>query len=87
MDHRYPLYKSNPSEGAHRNKQQILRIPLPPPIAKHHHNVEIAMDFFFSNGTSFLNKKIRKIYFRSVLACNSGGKSEIKSGLKQVKAK
>ena len=34
-----------------------LRIPLPPPISKYHHNLEIVLNLFFVNGSSFLHKK------------------------------
>ena len=62
-------------------------IPLPPLMVKHHQNVELAMDLFFVNGSTFLHTKLRKIDFRSFQACNNRGKSETISGLKQVKTK
>ena len=65
----------------HQNK--IQRIPVTPPIAKHHHSVEIALYFFFVNGSPFLNTKSGKIDLRSVQECNSREKSEIISGLKK----
>ena len=63
----------------------ITRIRLPNTIDKHHDNVEIALDFFFVNGRSFLHTKSGKTDFRSVQACNSRGNYEIISGLKEVK--
>ena len=56
-------------------------------MTKQHHNVELAVDFFFVNGRSFLDTKSRKIYFRSVQASSSRGKYRTISGLKQVKIK
>ena len=35
----------------------IPRIPLPPCMAKRHHNEELSMDFFFVNGIPFLSTK------------------------------
>ena len=58
----------------HQNK--IQRIPVTPPIAKHHHSVEIALYFFFVNVSPFLHTKSRETDFRLVQACNSRGKSE-----------
>ena len=56
-------------------------------MAKRHQNMELAMDFFFVNGSTFLHTKSKKIDFRSVQACNNRGKSETISGLKQVNTK
>ena len=63
----------------------IQRISLPPIVAKHRHTVEVSMDFLFFVGVSFLQTKSRKIAFRSFQSCNSRGKPETTSGLKQVK--
>ena len=41
----------------------------------------------FVKGSPFLHTKSRKIYFRSVQACNNIRKSETISGLKQVNTK
>ena len=65
----------------------IPGIPLPPLMAKHHQNVELAMDFLFVNRSPFLNKKSSKIDFSSVQECNNRGKSETISVLNQVKTK
>ena len=54
---------------------------------KHHQNVELAMDFFFFNKSTFLHTKSRKIDFMSVQACDNRGKSETISVLKQVNTK
>ena len=66
---------------------KILRITLPPTLAKHHNNVEISLDFFIVNGSLFLHTKSRKFYFRSVQACINRGKYEIISGLNFFKTK
>ena len=65
----------------------IPRINFPPLMAKHHQNVEIAMYFLFVNGSPFLQKKSRKVYFRSFQACNIRGKFEPVLVLKQVNTK
>ena len=44
----------------------IPRIPLPDPISKHYHNVEISMDIFFVNVSLFLHTQSRNIYFKLV---------------------
>ena len=56
-------------------------------MAKYHHNIELDMGFLVVNGIPFLHTKLRKIYFRSVQACNSRGKPETIFVLKKVKTK
>ena len=62
-----------------------LRIPLPHPIVKYHHNVEITIDFLFFNGSPFIHTKSRKINFKLVQTCNSRDKSEIVYGPKRFR--
>ena len=67
--------------------QTTPRIPFPDIMAKHHQDVELAIDFLFFNGSPLLQTKSRKIDFRSVQAFSSSGKSETISVLKQVNTK
>ena len=56
-------------------------------MGKHHQNMELAIDCFFVNRSTFLHTKSTKIDFKSVQVFNNRGKSETISELKQVKTK
>ena len=82
-----PIIKGKAIRRSSDHYNTTPRIPLPPPMAKHHQNAELAMNCFFVNWSTFLHTKSRKIYFRSFQAYNNRGKSKTISGLKQVKTK
>jgi hypothetical protein len=51
------------------HQQHLLALPLP--IAQHHKNVTLCVDYFFVNGISFLHTISRNIQFRSVSVTRS----------------
>ena len=86
MEHRYPSYKANPQEGGRSTKRQSQGYPYLVPL-KNTITMWEQLQFFLFKWKPFPTIKLGKIYFRSVHVCNSRGKFEIISGLKQVKAK
>ena len=63
--------------------QQHL-LPLPPPIAEHHHEVSLCVDFFFVNGMSFLHTVSRNIQFRSISRTRTRSAREYSRVIKEV---
>jgi hypothetical protein len=63
-------------------QQHLLTLPLP--IAKHHSNVHLCVDFFFVNGMSFLHTISRNIQYRSVSRTRSRSARELSRHLTTV---
>ena len=80
--HNTSQFRLEETRASPNNPEDIV----PPPINKHHHKVKISMDIFL-NGIFFLHNKSVEIDFRSVQACNSRAKTEMISGLNQVRNK
>ena len=60
---------------------------MPPCITKQHQNLELAIDFFFVNGSPFLHTNSRNFFFSTVQSCNNRGKYKTILVLKKVKTK
>ena len=82
-----PIIQGKAIRRSPEHHKTITRISLPRLMAKHHQNVELAMDIFFVNGSTFVHTKSKNLDFRSVQAYNNRGKYETIYGLKQVKTK
>jgi hypothetical protein len=66
-------------------KNKIEKIPLPLPIAKHHKDIELYIDFFFINGHPFLHTKSSKVNFLTADICTSRSKAQIINTLEIVR--
>ena len=64
--------------------KNISRLPLPPPILKHHPNLQLFIDFFFVNKMPFLHTKTSKVNFLTVQSGPNRTKGAIKDGLISV---
>ena len=69
-----PIIQGKSIRSGTEHQKTIPRIPLTHLMDKHYQNVDLAMDFFFVNGSPLLHKKSRKVDFMSVQACNNRGK-------------
>ena len=64
--------------------KNITRIPLPPPVLKHHRNLQLYIDFFFVNKMPFLHTKSSKINFLTVQSGPNRTKGTIKASIDSV---
>jgi hypothetical protein len=63
---------------------KIQKIPLPPMIAQHHHDVALAMDFFYVNGNIFFHTKSSNINFLTAQYCTSRSLRTIITALEKL---
>jgi hypothetical protein len=68
----------------HPPQVKIKRIPLPLPIATHHKDLQLYIDFFFVNGIPFLHTKSGKVNFITTQAVTSRSTAKIIEGLDEV---
>jgi hypothetical protein len=64
---------------------KIEKIPLPSPISKHHHNVNLCVDFFYVNGQIFLSSKSTKLNFVTAQYVERRTKTNIIKTLNSIK--
>jgi hypothetical protein len=71
---------TRPTPLSHR----FEKVPLPLPIATHHKNLQLYVDFFFVNGYPFLTTKSGKINFITATPVTSRSITNIKNALDNV---